>query len=281
MLGEATMIYFLGDVHGNFRHVLEHALENKPDAVVFLGDIEAQRPFQQEIAPLLQGGIDVRWIRGNHDTDSHKNWENLASSMELNIDGQVVELCGVRVAGLGGVFRGEIWYPDRGNSSGNDPHYETYKDYCQTRVSHRPQRLRDEEQIKNSLSRIENLPGISATMLDQIRYGKQLTHLSTIFWDVYAALWEQQADILVTHEAPSCHPHGFTAIDELAQAMGVKAVFHGHHHDSLDYSTWEEKLGFRAYGVGFCGITDENGKRIQSGDFDESRRYRQSALGAS
>jgi len=54
------------------------------------------------------------------------------------------------------------------------------------------------------------------------------THRSMIFWDTNSRLWDQRADVLVTHEAPSVHPHGFAAIDVLAKAMGVQATFHGH-----------------------------------------------------
>lgn len=270
------MIYFLGDVHGNFGHVRKSVLAGRrPEAVLFLGDIDAQRPFMEEIAPLLDAGIDVRWIRGNHDTDTKANWNNLAGAMHLNIDGQVIEMAGVRIAGLGGVFRGEIWYPDRAASDGPEPHYDSYEAYCRSQENKRPLRLRNNEALEASLRHLEYLPGANAAMIDQIRFGKELTHLSTIFWDVYERLWEQRADILVTHEAPSCHPNGFAAIDELAQAMGVKAVFHGHHHDCLDYRPWDEKLGFKAYGVGFCGITDETGKIVVPGDFDDARRYRQ------
>jgi predicted phosphodiesterase len=269
------MIYFLGDVHGNFEHVRKSALAGRPDAVVFLGDIETQQPFEREIAPLLDAGIDVRWIRGNHDTDTKANWDNLAGAMPLNIDGQVVEVAGLRIAGLGGVFRGEVWYPAPSNPGGSEPHYESYEQYCRSQESKRPARLRNKEGMEASLRHFEHLPGANAAMIDQIRYGKELTHLSTVFWDVYERLWEQRADILVTHEAPSCHPNGFAAIDDLAQAMGVKAVFHGHHHDCLDYRAWDDRLGFKAYGVGFCGITDETGRVVQPGDFDEARRFRQ------
>ena len=181
----------------------------------------------------------------------------------------------MRIAGLGGVFRGEVWYPDRGNPGGSEPHYESYEQYCRVQDNKRPMRLRNKDALEASLHHFANLPGANAAMIDQIRYGKELTHLSTIFWDVYEKLWEQRADILVTHEAPSCHRNGFTAIDELAQAMGVKALFHGHHHDCLDYRAWDEKLGFKAFGVGFCGITDETGRIVQPGDFDEARRLRQ------
>jgi len=36
----------------------------------------------------------------------------------------------------------------------------------------------------------------------------------------------------VTHEAPSCHRHGYAVIDDLAAAGGAKLIVHGHHHDS-------------------------------------------------
>lgn len=66
-----------------------------------------------------------------------------------------------------------------------------------------------------------------------------------------------------------------TEFTELAQTMGVQAIFHDHHHDSLNYRTWDETLGFKAYGVGFCGITDMFGGKLLAGDFDEARRYRE------
>ncbi len=267
------MIYFLGDVHGNFAHVRERALADKPQAIVFLGDLDASRPLELEIAPILDAGIEVRWIRGNHDTDTKANWDNLAGVMDLNIDGKVGELAGRRVAGLGGVFRSDIWYPDPAASSGPGPLFDSYEAYCLAQDNKRPLRLRRKEGVEASLAALEKLPGFNQTMIDDIRYGKELKHLSSIFWDVYERLWEQKADILVTHEAPSCHPNGFTAIDDLAQAMGVKAAFHGHLHDCLDYRPWDKKLGFKAYG--FCGITDDQGRIVQSGDFDEARRYRQ------
>lgn len=217
------MIYFLGDVHGNFEHVRKSALAERPDAVVFLGDIEAQQPFELEIAPLLAAGIDVRWIHGNHDTDTKANWENLAGTMPLNIDGQVVEIAGARIAGLGGVFRSEIWYPDPGCPNDSDPRYESYEQYCHVQDNKRPKRLRNKVALDGSMRHFEQLSGANAVMIEQIRYGKELMHLSTIFWDIYEKLWEQRADILVTHEAPSCHRNGFSAIDELAQSMGVPA----------------------------------------------------------
>lgn len=240
------MIYFLGDVHGNFDQILpavrdDMTKDGKGKTVVFLGDIEAQRPFEDESRPLQEAGIEVWFIHGNHDTDSKQNWEHLLPSWHRNLNGRVVDIEGLRVAGLGGVFRGEIWHPDTG------VRFNSFGDYERS------------------------LAGTNGAVIQS----KLLKHSSTIFPDVYETLAASQADILVTHEAPSCHPHGFEAIDQLAQAMGVQALFHGHHHDSLNYRAWDQRLGFKAYGVGFCGITDMYGGRLLAGDFDEARRYRE------
>lgn len=269
------MIYFIGDLHGRFTEVRTRLLADRPQAVVLLGDIEPQRPLADELAPLLDAGIDVRWIHGNHDTDTKANWTQLAGAMHLSIDGQVVDLAGVRVAGLGGVFRGEIWYPDRAAENGEEPHFTSYAAYCQAQEQKRPARLRQNEAFAAALRQFERQPGANAAMVDEIRYGKELKHQSSIFWDVYERLWEKKADILVTHEAPSCHPNGFAAIDELAQAMGVRALFHGHHHDCLDYRAQRERLGFQAYGVGLRGISDDIGRVVKAGELDEARMTRQ------
>ena len=84
----------------------------------------------------------------------------------------------------------------------------------------------------------------------------------------------KRADILVTHEAPSSHPHGFAAIDELANRLGATTSFHGRHHDRLDYSAQRTWLGFDAFGVGLRGITDQDGRVIRAGEVDAARAYR-------
>ena len=43
------------------------------------------------------------------------------------------------------------------------------------------------------------------------------------------ALGRLHADVLVTHEAPTTHAHGFKTVDDLAVAMDVRLVVHGHH----------------------------------------------------
>lgn len=86
--------------------------------------------------------------------------------------------------------------------------------------------------------------------------------LSAIYPDDYFSLAMEKADILVCHEAPSCHPYGYSEIDELALVMGAKMVVHGHHHDCLDYRLKWPNLGFEAYGVGFRSVMAVNGQVI-------------------
>lgn len=42
---------------------------------------------------------------------SREEWDNLLHSWHRNLHGSVVVIDGLRVAGLGGVFRGEVWRP--------------------------------------------------------------------------------------------------------------------------------------------------------------------------
>lgn len=78
----------------------------------------------------------------------------------------------------------------------------------------------------------------------------------------YEALACQQADILVTHEAPSCHPFGFVAIDHLARTMGVELIVHGHHHRHCTASLLDGRI--RVIGVGLREAVDESGRPAAS-----------------
>lgn len=230
-------IFFAGDTHGNFDHIIQAVREHRPAAVVFLGDLQPQRPLDQELQPILDL-TEIWWIHGNHDTDSDADYDHLFGSAlaDRNLHGRVVEVAGVRIAGLGGVFRGQVWMPP-----GKIQHH-TADDYT-----------------------------AQCGKGNRWRGGLPRKHRSSIFPADYARLVGERAEILVTHEAPSSHPHGFDAIDELARSIGATSLFHGHHHDRLDYSAHRDRLGFEAFGVGFCGITDETGRSIRAGEFDELR----------
>jgi predicted phosphodiesterase len=242
-------IFFAGDTHGNFDHIIQVVQECRPAAVVFLGDLQPQQPLEQELQAILDL-TEIWWIYGNHDTDSDADHDNLFQSAlaDRNLHGRVVEIAGVRIAGLGGIFRGQVWMPGDtiifDNIAENDRMTpEAYTARCGKG--------------------------------NRWRGGLPRKHRSSIFSADYARLVGERADILVTHEAPSSHPHGFDAIDELARSLGATKAFHGHHHDRLDYAAHRERLGFEAFGVGFCGITDQDGRVIVAGEIDEQRQYRQ------
>jgi len=255
-----NLIWMLGDVHGNFDHVLETVLATgeRPAAVIFLGDLECQVPFTQCVAAIEAAGIECWAIPGNHDTDSAENYVNLWDDplfKSRNLHGRVVEIAGIRVAGLGGVFRGEIWYPLEGLE---EPHIRDWNAYVENQNVRRPTRLR-----------------VRADDIEQIsRDGVLRKHCSTIFYEDWLRLYAQAADILVTHEAPDCHPYGFGAITALAQSLKVKFAFHGHQHDSLNFRGHDKRLGLAAYGVGFMGVTDMFGGTVRVGSFDEGRAFR-------
>ena len=63
-----------------------------------------------------------------------------------------------------------------------------------------------------------------------------------------------QADILITHEAPGYHEHGFKALDTLARRMGVRMTVHGHQHYCINSSARWAEQGFESYGVGLRGV---------------------------
>lgn len=184
------MILFFGDVHGKFGHVERAVAEHRPAAIILLGDIEAQRPLHEELAKVMDK-TEVWYIHGNHDTDSAEKFANLTESelTHRNLHGKVVEIDGVRVAGLGGVFREEIWWP---NPVDANPHYENYEDYM----------------LRSEAGRILAREGQNGKMSNEAQLqlakakGKQLKHRSTIFSREYYELAAQDADILVTHEAP-------------------------------------------------------------------------------
>lgn len=231
-------IFFIGDIHGKFARVVSRIEELRPSAVVFLGDLQATRPLHVELERVC-AMTDVWWIAGNHDTDSESDYDNLFASRlaDRNLDGRVVEVAGRRIAGLGGVFRSRVWEP------GHEPIYASSASYLK----------------KNR---------------DAWRGGLPLMHRSTIFPSVFDSLSKQRADVLVSHEAPSCHPHGFEAINILALEMNVASAFHGHHHDSPNYERMWPRLGFKAHAVGLRGIKEENGRVVLQGELDEARSRR-------
>ena len=223
---------------------------NQPDAIIFLGDLEAPAPLDQVLADLVDL-TQVWWIAGNHDTDSLANYTNLYGSTltHRNLHGQVVEIAGLRVAGLGGIFRGAVWYP---RETMDAPKHLSYKTAMRAMMPAELAKIyRQHRDQYGSVDEIE--PPL---------IGKGLLHKSTIIPSDWQRLASQKADILVTHEAPNCHHNGFVGITELARQMRVKQLFHGHQHDRLDYRESWARLGFLAFGAGFREVLGLDGEVV-------------------
>lgn len=205
-----SSIIFIGDIHQQWASVERGlaALPHQPRSAILLGDIECNHPLDRVAAPLLDRGIAVHWIFGNHDGDGGPEmWANLVDPARNPrtapgaLNARVRQVGGLRIAGLGGIFRPRIWEPP-----------------APPRVRARPDLLHDLAKL-GSAWRKEHL----ATMAHAIG--------STAIWpEDYDALATQRADVLVTHEAPGSHPSGYGAIDALARAMGARLIVHGHHH---------------------------------------------------
>jgi predicted phosphodiesterase len=229
------MIFFCGDPHGDFTPTIRAVETYSPQAVVFLGDLDLEKPLDRELSGILRK-TEVWFIPGNHEGDCDRWYDNLFSSglSDRNLHGRVVEIDGKRVAGLGGVFRQHIWMPP------GEPKFRSQKDLLS--IYKKKDRWRD---------------------------GIPRKHHFSIFWQDYKTLWDKRADILVTHEAPSCHRYGFKELDDLARALGVNTVLHGHHHEH--YSRTICGGSIKVHGVGKAGVSDQQGKVLIAGKQDEQR----------
>ena len=261
--GGTPRIWFAGDIHGRFSHILKQLeltpMAERPVAIVFLGDLEPQRPLLQEYRPFLDAAVEPWHIHGNHDTDRQDTWQNMVDAHERNLHGRVVMIAGVRIAGLGGVFRGEVWFPRDGTES---PLFQSYTNYERD--------LRRQTGVRRRVSKMnaiqaESIPGHVSELANATLDGRLRRHSSTIFPDTVATLARLRVDVLVSHEAPAAHPHGFRAIDDLARAMRVSAVFHGHHHSDRTYP--DSGTTYRVHAVGLRGIRDLHGGAIRLAEF--------------
>jgi predicted phosphodiesterase len=252
-----VMILFGGDPHGDFTPVIRAVETYSPQAVILLGDCNLERSLEQELSAIHQK-TEVWFIPGNHEGDCDHWYDNLfgarqgdrqieavatlgasapLQNSDRNLHGRVVEIDGKRVAGLGGVFRQKIWMPP------TEPKFRSQKDLLYT-----------------------------CNKKDCWRGGIPRKHHVSIFWQDYETLWDKRADILVTHEAPSCHRYGFKELDDLAQALGVKTVLHGHHHEQYSRKICGGRI--MVHGVGKAGVSDEHGNVLIAGKQDEQRRMR-------
>lgn len=166
-------VLYCGDPHGEFRHIIKAAGELRASAVVLLGDLEPQRPMHEELAAVAGR---VWYIHGNHDTDNQSNWSNVWESKlaERNVDGRVVMLPdGTRLAGLGDVFREDVWYPTPSAARGGASAFRNRAEHAN---------LQDSRHCwQDSVSRV---------------------HWASIYPDVFDGLADLQADILLRTRRP-------------------------------------------------------------------------------
>jgi predicted phosphodiesterase len=206
-------ILFYGDPHGHWEPLFDAVATRRPEHVVLLGDMELDLPLEAAAAPLVALGIPLWWVRGNHDADTvaRHDFLHLDGHPGGDLGGRVAVLgCALgslRVAGLGGVFKGRVWYPRVGDEA---PRHASRDAFLQ-----------------------QHGRG------GRFRGGVPFCHVDTIFPDDVAGLSANSADVLVCHEAPTSIPGdmGFRAIDELASDLGAALVVHGHHHRSYQGET--------------------------------------------
>jgi len=236
-------IVFIGDIHQMWDTVAAGlaALRHPPKAAILLGDIQCERPLDRLAAPLLDRGIDVHWIFGNHDNDGGPAmWANLTDpaanprTAPGALNGRVQTIQGLRIAGLGGTFRPRVWQPPD------------------------PPRLHRRTDLRADLA--ETGAGWPETHVTALHHS--LT--SAAIWpEDYDRLATQTADILVTHEAPSSHPAGNPALDMLARRMGAKLIVHGHHHITYKATAPD---GLAAIGIAAAWGTTPDGTVLWTGE---------------
>jgi predicted phosphodiesterase len=201
-----TPIIIAGDPHGNFSPILRACGAEEPGTLILLGDCEFPARLRQILGPLFASGWRVSWILGNKDTETATVFDHLAGDYpEGDIGGKIIEIAGLRIAGLGGVFKPRIWYPrpDTPASVIEPPSFNTRHEFM-----------------------------LSLPDRERWRDGLPLWHRDSIFPEDFDCLARHRFDVLVCHEAPSCHRHGFAAIDQLAEVAGARLIVHGHHHES-------------------------------------------------
>lgn len=255
-----TIIF--GDPHCGFDAIDEVADEidpARPPVCIFLGDfgfddrvkIKGERrekcphvdgrSADEILRPLAELGCQILHVRGNHDLDNDGQYGAVISSRILgpgHLHLRVMDVGGVRIAGLDGVFGGP-WNPD-GEEKGikNSRRADTRQEFIETTVGYwhddDPLRLKGPKLYRHAL---ESEPGL------------QMGHRKYIFPEDIEYLRSLRADVLVSHEAPRSPAldDGFNILGQVAAEMGVKAVIHGHHH--WDYRS-ETADGIEVMGVG-------------------------------
>ena len=231
-----STVFFCGDPHGRFSHIVRAVKKHRPEAVILLGDQTAAQSLDIELAPILDQ-TQVYWTCGNHDTYNERHHDNLFESKlkGRNIQEQgVIRVGGILIACIGGVFREKVWAGSLPKTGEGVAHPITSpKDFAKT-----------------------------CGAGNRWRGGVPLRYRSTIFPSMVEKYRDMHVDVLVTHETPDLHRHGNAGLMRLANDLGVRGAFRGHHHQRIDYpdSVWQ--------GVSLCGIVGLDTATFEVTDID-------------
>lgn len=102
---EPTRLMFFGDPRGEFEPIGDAVQRERPQAILPLGDLQAERPLQVELAA-IRASAGIWFIHGNHDNDTERYSDHLSGSelADRNLHGRVVRIASCLVAGLGASF---------------------------------------------------------------------------------------------------------------------------------------------------------------------------------
>jgi predicted phosphodiesterase len=206
-----SRLVLLGDLHGD-----PGPLDRLGDAgaAVLVGDLGLAEPFPQLAE---RAGTVLRYVPGNHDADADVFHDALlGAAPEASLHARVETLAGVRVAGLGGVFRGAVWLP---------PAPPVFRDRLAHLASLAPERALGERAERR-----------------RWRGGLPRRHRVSIYPEDLEALAGLRAEVLVTHEGPASpalvgrrgEAMGFAVLEEVARRIGARWIVHGHHHRSYE-----------------------------------------------
>lgn len=67
-------LFFCGDPHGHFEHIIVAVRTHRPTAVVLLGEVRARKPLDLALEPILNL-TEVRWVKAQSvPRRSHCSW---------------------------------------------------------------------------------------------------------------------------------------------------------------------------------------------------------------
>lgn len=214
-----------GDPHCNYTAIEEAALDidpANPPLCIFVGDfgfgdtvgnkkthdavLLDPRPADEILRPLTDLGCQILYVMGNHDFENERQYSKFLESRTLrtgNLHRRVIEVDGVRIAGLGGIFAGHVWEPNLWDLG-------------------LPESLKFHTRAQYALEKKSKWKDGLAIPHRQIIFPEDIEYMRTL-----------EADILVMHEAPfsdETDDKGHHVLNRLAEEMGVKAIIHGHLH---------------------------------------------------